>query len=370
MLRYLIEKEFKQTFRNKIIPKLLMGLPLMVIFIFPWAANQEITNINAVIVDRDHSSYSKRLIEKIAASNYFNMKAVFESNDEALKSVEREEADMILEIRHDFEKDLINIGKAEVMISANTVNIIKGGLGSTYMMGIVRDFAGEIRSEKIQSVGKTSLPVIEVVTQSRFNTFMDYKMFMIPALMVVLMTLICGFLPAMNIVNEKEIGTIEQINVTPVSKFMFILGKLIPYWIIGLVVFTVCLTLAALVYGLIPAGNLFTIYLSVFVYLLVVSGFGLVVSNHSATLQQALFVMFFFLIILILISGLFTPISSMPDWAQKFTYFNPLRYFIEIMRMVYLKGSSISNITNQLFALLGFAIVLNSWAVMSYRKNH
>ena len=369
MIKYLIEKEFKQTFRNNILPKLIIGLPMMVIFVFPWAANQEITNLNAVVVDRDHSSYSTRLIGKIDASSYFNLTGVAESNEEALINVEREKADIILEIRPDFEKDLINRGVTEVMISANSVNIIKGSLGSTYMMGIVRDFTGEIRNEKIPSAGKSAMPVIEVVTQSRFNTFMDYKMFMIPALMVVLMTLICGFLPALNIVSEKEVGTIEQINVTPVSKFTFIIGKLIPYWIIGLVVFTFCMILAALVYGLVPAGNLLTIYLSVFVYLLVVSGFGLVVSNHSSTLQQAMFVMFFFLIILILISGLFTPIASMPDWAQTFTLFNPLRYFIEIMRMAYLKGSSIGHLTNQLLALLAFAVVLNSWAVVSYRKN-
>ena len=368
MLRYLIEKEFKQTFRNPIIPKLLIILPLMVIFIFPWAANQEIKNINAIVVDRDHSSYSSRLIGKIAASKYFNLTEVSESNEEALQNVEKEKADMILEIRPDFEKDLINRGEADIMISANTVNIIKGGLGSTYMTGIVRDFAGEIRDEKIQSP-KTVLPVIDVATQSRFNPFMDYKMFMIPALMVVLMTIACGFLPALNIVNEKEAGTIEQINVTPVSKLMFILGKLIPYWIIGMALFTFCLILAALIYGLVPAGNLFTIYLSVFVYLLVVSGFGLIVSNHSSTLQQAIFVMFFFLIILILISGLFTPIASMPNWAQTFTLFNPLRYFIEIMRMAYLKGSSIGNVANQLLTLLVFAIILNSWAVLSYRKS-
>ena len=368
IIRYLVEKEFKQTFRNDIIPKLLIILPVLVIFVFPWAANQEITNINAVVVDRDHSSYSNRLIRKIAASSYFNLIAVSESNEEALKDVEREKADMILEIRPDFEKDLIKNGIADVMISANTVNIIKGGLGSTYMAGIVQDFAGEIRSEKIQTP-KTVLPVIEIITQNRFNPFMDYKMFMIPALMVVLMTLICGFLPALNIVSEKEIGTIEQINVTPVSKFSFILAKLIPYWVIGLAIFTFCLILAALVYGLIPAGNLFTIYISVFVYILVVSGFGLLVSNHSSTLQQAMFVMFFFLIILILISGLFTPIASMPDWAQTFTLFNPLRYFIEIMRMAYLKGSSIGHLTDQLLALLIFAIILNSWAVLSYRKN-
>ena len=369
MLRYLIEKEFKQTFRNNIIPRLMIGLPILVIFVFPWAANQEITNINTVVVDKDHSSYSSRLTQKIASSKYFNLTAVSQSNDDALQDIEKEKADLILEIRPDFEKDLINQGVAEVMISANNVNIIKGGLGSTYMTGIVRDFADEIRSENIQSP-KAALPVINIATQNRFNPFMDYKMFMLPALMVVLMTIICGFLPALNIVNEKELGTIEQINVTPVNKFTFILGKLIPYWIIGLVIFTFCLILAALVYGLVPAGNLFTIYLSVFVYLLVISGFGLVVSNHSSTLQQAIFVMFFFLIILILISGLFTPIASMPDWAQVVTLFNPLRYFIEIMRMAYLKGSSIGNLTNQLLALSAYAVVLNLWAVLSYRKNN
>ena len=369
MIRYLIEKEFKQTFRHYIIPKLLVFLPMMVIFVFPWAANQEITNINAIVVDKDHSSYSNRLTEKIAASSYFNLKGVTGSGEDALVNAEREKADMILEIRPDFEKDLINRGVAEVMVSANAVNIIKGGLGSTYMMGIVRDFAGEIRSEKIQSSGKTVLPVIEVVTQNRFNPFMDYKMMMIPALMVVLLTIICGFLPTLNIVNEKEMGTIEQINVTPVSRFTFIVAKLIPYWTIGLAEFTFCLVLAALLYGLIPAGNLLTIYLSVFIYILVISGLGLVVSNHSSTIQQAVFVMFFFLIIFILISGLFTPIASMPDWAQTFTLFNPLRYFIEIMRMVYLKGSHMGHLANQLMALLTFAIILNSWAILSYRKN-
>jgi ABC-2 type transport system permease protein len=369
MIRYLIEKEFKQTFRNSIIPRLLIGLPMMVIFIFPWAVNQEITNINTIVVDEDHSSYSNRLTEKIGASKYFNLTAVSNSYEEALVSVEREKSDMILEIRPDFEKDLINRGAAKVMISANAVNIIKGGLGSSYMMGIVQDFAGEIRNEKTQSQGKAVLPVIEVVTQNRFNPFMDYKMMMIPALMVFLLSIICGFLPTLNIVNEKEMGTIEQINVTPVSRFTFIIAKLIPYWVVGLVVFTACLILAALIYDLVPAGNLLTIYLSVFIYILVISGLGLVVSNHSSTMQQALFVMYFFLIILILISGLFTPIASMPDWAQTFTLFNPLRYFIAVMRMVYLKGSSISQLTNQLAALSIFAVILNLWAILSYRKS-
>jgi ABC-2 type transport system permease protein len=343
--------------------------PIMVILVFPWAANQDITNINVDVVDRDYSTYSKRLTEKIAASNYFNLIAVSPSSEEALVNIEGEKADIILEIPPNFEKDLITQGKADIMISANAVNIMKGGLGSNYMASIAVDFADEIRSELIQTKENTNLPVIQVIPQGRFNAFLDYKVYMIPALLVILMTLICGFLPALNIVNEKEIGTIEQINVTPVKRFSFILAKLIPYWIIGLAIFTIFISLAALIYGLIPSGNLFTIYFSALIYILVVSGLGLIISNYSSTLQQAMFIMFFFLIILIMISGLFTPIASMPNWAQTFTLFNPLRYFIEIMRMVYLKGSSLLQLGNQLGALLIFAVVFNTWAIISYRKS-
>ena len=368
MLRYLIEKEFKQTFRNAFIPKLILIFPFLVLLVFPWATNQEIKNINVTIIDRDHSDWSRRLSEKIGASTYFNLVGYANSNEEGMTVIENGKSDMILDIQPDFEKNLMNTGEAAVMISANAVNIMKGGLGSGYMNAIVQDFANEIRAERIQTLGNTNLPIIQVIPQARFNVFLDYKIFMIPALIVILMTLLCGFLPALNIVSEKEIGTIEQINVTPVDKFSFILGKLIPYWTIGLFVFTLTLILAALVYGLVPRGNLLTIYFSVLIYISTVSGLGLLISNYSSTMQQAMFIIFFFIIIFILISGLFTPIVSMPKWAQTFTYFNPLRYFIEIMRMVFLKGSGFSDIWRQLASLIIYAFILDGWALVSYRK--
>ena len=193
---------------------------------------------------------------------------------------------------------------------------------------------------------------------------------MIPALMVMLLTLICGFLPALNIVSEKEVGTIEQINVTPVPKFIFILAKLLPYWLIGFVVLTVCFILAWLIYGIVPVGHFLLIYFFAVLFVLVMSGFGLVISNYSATMQQSMFVMWFCLLVVILMSGLFTPISSMPEWAQLITIFNPLRYFMEVMRMIYLKGSGFFDLLPQLGILLLFAVVFNSWAVISYRKNN
>ena len=193
---------------------------------------------------------------------------------------------------------------------------------------------------------------------------------MIPSLMDMILTLICAFLPALNIVSEKEVGTIEQINVTPVPKFIFILAKLLPYWLIGFVVLTVCFILAWLIYGIVPVGHFLLIYFFAVLFVLVMSGFGLVISNYSATMQQSMFVMWFCLLVVILMSGLFTPISSMPEWAQLITRLNPLRYFMEVMRMVYLKGSGFFDLLPQFGVLLFFAVVFNSWAVISYRKNN
>lgn len=192
---------------------------------------------------------------------------------------------------------------------------------------------------------------------------------MIPALMVMLLTMLCGFLPALNIVGEKEAGTIEQINVTPVGKFTFILAKLIPYWLIGFVVLTLCFILAWALYGIFPAGHFLVIYFFAIIFVLAVSGLGLVISNHSATMQQAMFVMWFCMLILILMSGLFTPVRSMPEWAQWITMLNPLKYFMQVMRMVYLKGSGFIDLLPQLGALLAFALFFNIWAVKSYRKS-
>ena len=370
MLKYLIEKEFKQFVRNAFLPKLVLVMPCVMMLILPWAADLETKNINLVVVDNDHSPYSARLVQKAPSSGYFVFKGTAPAYSQAMERIEEGTTDIIMEIPHNFERDLIREGRANVLISANTVNGTKGAIGSSYLSMIVASFADELRGETgISSSRRASVaPVINVMPQYRFNPRMQYKVFMVPALMVMLMTIISGFLPALNIVSEKEIGTIEQINVTPVSKFNFILAKLIPYWIIGFVVLTSCFLLAWLVYGLTPAGSLLTIGVSALIYVLALSGFGLVISNYSSTMQQAMFVIFFFMIILVLMSGLFTPVRSMPQWAQNIAVFNPLKYFIEIMRSVYLRGSGIGDIFPNILALCGFAAVSNAWAVGSYRK--
>jgi ABC-2 type transport system permease protein len=369
MIKFLLEKEFKQLLRNSFLPKLIIGLPIMVLLVFPWVANQEIKDISLSIVNNDATGYSERLIQKITSSGYFRLTNFSFSNTEALHSIKSGEADIILEIPQDFERNLTTEGISRMMISANAVNGVKAGLGSSYLSAIIKEYADELREKSAASFAMPiPIPVINIATYNQFNPHLDYKIFMIPAFMVMLLTIITGFLPALNIVSEKETGTIEQINVTPVKKFTFIIAKLIPYWTIGFLILTICFILAALIYGLSPVGNIGSIYLFSAIYISVVSGLGLVISNYSNTMQQAMFVMFFFVIILILMSGLFTPVESMPNWAQTITMFNPLKYFIQVMRAVYLKGSGIEELTTQLVALVGFAVGLNVWAVESYRK--
>ena len=287
----------------------------------------------------------------------------------AINSIETDKADIILEIPANFEKDLVRNKSAKLMISANAVNGPKGGLGSSYLSSVVNDFSSEVRSKWINTSGVSSGQVIEIVSQNKFNPHLRYSIFMVPALMVMVLTMLCGFLPALNIVGEKETGTMEQINVTPITRSVFILSKLIPYWIIGFVVISICFCVAWLVYGLVPAGSLVTIYIFASIYILAVSGMGLVISNYSNTMQQAMFVMFFFMLILILMSGLYTSIDNMPQWAQIVTYLNPLRYFIQVMRLVYLKGSGIAELGTQFAALATFAAGFFSWAMWSYKKS-
>ena len=367
MLKFLLEKEFKQIFRNAFIPKLILAMPVMVMIVLPWAANQEIKNVKLSVIDNNHSTVSERLINKIVASGYFLLTDVSSSYHTALQSVDAGKADIILEIPQEFEKELFKTNLSNVMLSANAVNGMKGGLGVAYLSGIINDFANELTSE--QGITQVSARSQMINAQFKFNPKLNYKVFMIPALFVMLLTLLTGFLPALNIVGEKELGTTEQLNVTPMNKGIFILAKLIPYWIIGFVVLSICMGLAVLLYGLSPAGSLATIYLYALVYILTVSGMGIVISNYSDTMQQAMFIVFFFILIIILLSGLFTPISSMPQWAQALTTLNPLKYLMEVMRSIYLKGSSITELLPQLFALCGFAVAFNSWAVLSYRKS-
>ena len=342
-LKYLLQKEFLQIRRNAFLPKLIIMFPIVIMCVMPWVMQMEVKNIVADVVDIDHTVESQRLVQQIAASSYFIFGGQKNTYVEAMKDIEMGRADVILEIRD-----------GKYLIAANAVNGTKGSMGSAYLSQII-------------SAPVSTFSAASVLTL--YNKQQNYKLFMIPALFAIVMMLMTGFLPTLNIVGEKEAGTIEQINVTPVSKWSFILAKLIPYWLIALFVITVCLLLAWLVYDISPAGPVWLIYVLAMLLALFFSSFGLIVSNYSDTMQQAIFVMWFFVVSIMLLSGLFTPTRSMPQWAYLTTYINPMHYFIDAIRTVFIRGGGLHETAHQVISFAGIGTLMGCWAVQSYKKN-
>jgi ABC-2 type transport system permease protein len=203
---------------------------------------------------------------------------------------------------------------------------VKAAVGSGYLTSIIKDFNNQIRLDWIQPSTMNQMPTIDVASSNWYNPNLSYYLFMVPGILVLLVTLVGGNMTSQNIVREKEMGTIEQINVTPVKKYHFILGKLIPFWVLGVIVFTLGLQLHGSVYGIIPLGSIALLYLFVTVYLIAIMGFGLLISTYSETPMQANSLTFFFMQIFNMMGGLYTPIDSMPRLGK--SYYRGYTYFI------------------------------------------
>lgn len=367
-LMVILEKEFRQVFRNPAILRMVLVMPVIQLIVFPFAANYEVKNVLLSVVDHDHSTYSQKFIATITASGYFKLTNYATTYDGALKAVEQDKADLIIEIPAGFEKNLIKENEAAMLIAVNAVNGTKANLGGAYAANIIRDFNAGIRMQWLQLPRFNLQPTIEVTSSNWYNPTLNYKFFMVPGILVTLLTMIGSFMSALNIVHEKEVGTIEQINVSPITKLQFILGKLIPFWIMGLVTLSLGLLVSWLFYRIVPLGSIGLIYVFGMVFLFTLLGVGLLVSTYAETQTQATFVSFFVMMLFMLLGGLYTPIESMPDWAKLITKINPVAYFIEVMRMVVLKGSGFADVKVQFFSVLGLGVFFNTWAVINYRK--
>lgn len=359
----LLKKEFLQIRRNTFLPRLIIAFPILVMLLMPLIMTMDVRNVNVAVVDLDNSTTSHRFASHIDASEYLTLKDVSSEYSLAIEALEQGYVDVIVQIPNNFEHDMTTSTPEQISLMANAVNATKGGMGMQYVVQSVAHTLQELRSEK-SPIGLSELVTIE----NRYNPTLNYRHYMIPALMIILFILICGFLPALSIVGEKECGSIEQINVTPVSRLTFTLSKLVPYWIIGLFVMTIAMLVAWLVYNLVPVGSIAAIYLGALLFILTISGFSLTIANFSDTMQQTMFVMFFFIMIFMLMSGLLTPVDSMPLWAQRFTLILPPRYYVEILRSVYLKGATIAELWTNFAALGIFATIFNTLAALTYKK--
>lgn len=367
-LFYLLQKEFLLIFRDKTILRLIFVMPVMQLLLIPLAADYEVKHIAIAILDQDHSSDSQRLVQKVGASSYFRIVATPADHAAASLLMERGDADIVLTIPPHFERDLATTGSASLQLVADAVDGVRAGLGTSYALAMVREFQAELRALAGPDSVRAKLPAIEITSASWYNPLVNYPAFMVPGILPILVTMVGAFLAALNIVQEKEAGTIEQINVTPIRKVEFILGKLIPFWVLGMVSISVGIVVARVAFSLWPVGSFLTIYLFGALYLVGILGIGLFISAVTESQQQATLLAFFIMMVFILLGGLYTPIESMPPWAQTIAAFNPPSYFIEVVRAVYIKGSTTRDLLPTLWKLCGFAVVFNVLAVWSYKK--
>ncbi|PIY07182.1 MAG: ABC transporter permease [Bacteroidetes bacterium CG_4_10_14_3_um_filter_31_20] len=367
IILFIIQKEFLQIFRNKSMLPVIFVMPIIQLIILVNAATFEMKNIELCIVDKDLSTYSRNLSSKFEGSPYFVIEKQTFSAKEAIKYNDRGVITAAIVIPKGFERKIVrNEKNIKIQVLVDAINGTNAGVSQAYIISIIQDYNKQILSKFLP----VNSPGNDIETSRRFwyNPELNYKTFMVPGILVLLITIISFILSGMNIVREKEMGTIEQINVTPIKKYQFIAGKLIPFWIIGLFELAFGLTIGKLLFDIPLVGNLGLVFGFAAIYLIVLLALGLLVSTIVNTQQQAMFISFFFMVVFILMSGLFTGIENMPEWAQIADKANPLAYFIEVMRMILLKGSGISDILYQLFAIIIFAVLMIWLAVWRYKK--
>jgi ABC-2 type transport system permease protein len=235
-----------------------------------------------------------------------------------------------------------------------------------YANAVVTDYLDEFLLKN--GINNPNQKIVNIEYSHWYNPELNYTTFMVPGILALLVSLIGLFLSSLNIVKEKEMGTLDQLNVSPIRKSELIIGKLLPFWFIGLFELGFGLILAKLIFGVPFLGSLWLLFGVSAVYLTVVLGIGLLISTVTDTQQQAMLFTWFFMVIFILLSGLFTAIENMPAWAQTLTEFNPIKYFMKSTRMIMLKGSGFDDISTEFYKLIIYSISINSLAVLFYHK--
>src|SRR5690625_2837804 len=333
---YIIQKEFKQIFRNRAMLPIIFALPILQLLILSNAATYEVKNIKFSYIDGDHTSTSRALIEKFSASTYFDVLASYESNKKANEAMLAGEVDVILEIPNHFERDLLKEKSATLGISINAIDGAAAGIQNGYIQQIVQSFNQEIMVEHRNVPPSMQKPIrITSIPSIWYNITLDYKTFMVPGILVLLVTMISLFLSGMNIVREKEIGTLEQLNITPIRIGEFIIRKLLPFWRIGMGLLTIGLILAKLIFNPSMLGSILLLYFYTSIYILVILGTGLLISNFTDTQQQAMFIAWFFVVIFFFMCGFFTPIESIKKWAKIITDMILITYYLGCYSLVF-----------------------------------
>jgi len=355
-------------------------LPLIQLLVLSYVATFAIKQSPVYVVDGDRTSTSRGVVRRFSASGLFKVIGQSASPDSADDAMLSGRATLIVTIPHDFERSLVRDGSAPLHLDVNAEKGSAAGIVQSYAAQILASYSDELSTEihpNARSVrdGSTTIAPpargfghIETRLQELYNPTLNYKHYMVPGILVALVTMIGTLLTAQNIAREKEMGTLEQLNVTPITKAEFITAKLLPFLVLALIDLALGLVVARLVFGVPMRGSLLLLFGAASVYLVVALSIGLWVSTVVETQQQAMFVTFFILMIYLLMSGLLTPIDSMPHWVQLLSELNPVRHFVSITRSVLIKGAGLAEIARPLGILVVYAMVVLTLSIRQYSK--
>ncbi len=347
---------------------MIFGIPLLQMLILVYAATFDMKKIDMMVVDKDLSSASRQLVAKFDAIPFYNVKQAVPDEKLAEEFLLNDEADVILVVPANMERNLVRENKGQLQLLINAIDGNSAQLIYSYSVQIISGFNQNLVAEWTGQPEFAPPSKLNIAESYWYNSELDYKWYMAPGILAILVTIIGMFMSGMNLVREKEIGTIEQLNVTPVKKYQFIIGKLVPFWVIALFDLAFGLFIAWLVFDLPIVGSLLLLFGFAGVYLISVLGLGLFISTVTDTQQQVMFVSFFFMIVFILMGGIFTPVESMPHWAQTADRLNPIFYFMKIMRNVVLKGSGFFDLLEEFISLAVLGTIFLSLAIWRYRK--
>ena len=343
-------------------------VPIVQLLILSNVATFRIERSPAYVVDLDRSEVSRGLVNRFAASGHFDIIGQSASLDLANDSLIRGDATIVVVIPDGLETSLVRGEAGQVQFSVNAEKGSAAGVVQLYAASILSGYAAELNDARPEPTFRSSRARIVVDSRGWYNASLNYQHYMVPGLLVSLVTLITTLLSAQNIAREKELGTLEQLNVTPISRAQFIAGKLLPFWTLGLIDLSLGLIVGRLVFDIPIRGSVPLLLGAAMLYLVVTLSVGLWVSTLVETQQQAMFVTFFILIVYLLLSGLFTPIDSMAPWVQVASQINPVRHFVSIARAILIKGAGLAEIARPLLILAGFAVVMLTIAVRQYSK--
>jgi ABC-2 type transport system permease protein len=347
---------------------IILMVPIMQMLILVYAANMDVKNADMVVVDQDMSPTSHRLTNKFIGSTFFNLYGSTFNEEDAENLLKKNKVDIVLIIPAGFERNLLRNDKSGVQLLVNAIDGSAAEIINGYAQNVIFSFNKQTIVETMGLAELKGSNTINTVPRYWYNDTLDYKHYMAPGILVILVTIIGMFLSGMNLVKEKEIGTTEQLNVTPIKKWQLIAGKLIPFWVIALFDLGFGLLIAKIFFNLPIEGNLLVIFAYAALYLVGILGAGLLISTFADTQQQVLFIGFFFMMVFVLMGGIFTPVQSMPEWAQIIDKFNPVCYFMDVVRMVLLKGSGFKDIVPHIYFALIFGFVMLTLAIWKYRK--